>query len=296
MDKRGDFMGLFDVFKIKNNEKVATSRKETELTIAVRELFRNDSYENQKKVAEILYQISESKTWVYMPIHQNSGGGCLEICKHNNHFYAAMLSGDTEFKKGVEFDIAKTDVNKLFDAVFANKDIVGIVINPYTQPVYIHKGFLLKCLLHEKYPKFHIYSPAPKNWGTGIPPYDECDLMTQAEINSFACNTLVKHEIFTQNGDTVVSTCDYPGAIPNLIMQLNGQDTFILVKGYLGENEPSITAEERTHLLMLAKKFNAQCYFAAVGFFSVDNERGKQNLALKGDAFYNKISKFDKLD
>ena len=59
MHKRGDFMGFFDMFKKeKTTNKEAEKRdnsekRETELTLAVRKLFANESYENYKNVAKI---------------------------------------------------------------------------------------------------------------------------------------------------------------------------------------------------------------------------------------------------
>ena len=266
-----------------------------ELTLAVQRMYTSASYENQKAVAKILYSLAKEKKWVYIPIHSDNNGIHFEIYEHNRRYYAAMLSDNTQFKKNVKFDISITDINKLIKLVFTNDGLAGIVINPYTKPIYLHKGFLLKCLLHEKYPEFQIKSPPPKDWGKGIPAYNKSDLMSQEEINSFAWNTFINHEVFVKNGDHAIATCDYPGAIPNLIMQLNGNIAFILVKGFLGENEPTITSEELTNLLSLGEEFNAECYFATVGFLSVDPERGERNLALKGDAFRHKIPRFDRL-
>ena len=128
----------------------------SELTLAIEKLESNASAENQENFAKILNRYVESGTWIYMPIHQDEKGYRLKIVASRGGHYAAMCSDSDKIKKDKGFDALNTDINKIFDSVFENENINGIVINPYTSPLFLDKGFLLKCLIHAKYPTQNV--------------------------------------------------------------------------------------------------------------------------------------------
>lgn len=258
----------------------------SELGIAIEKLANSPYVENQKIFAKTISSYVENGTWVHMPIHQDEKGYRLKIIESRGKHYAAMCSDESEVKKDSEFNIVVTDINKLIEPVFQNKYIDGIVINPYTTVLCLDKEFLLKCLLHAKYPEQRIMGSHPRNWGEGIPSYNKNDLMTASEIQNFSLHTVLDNDKDIKNNFTLVSVCDYPSAMPSLILKSENGFAFVYIKGYTSLTEPTLTNEERETLSSLGNKYNAQCYFATVGFLSTDPERFNAGLALRGDGFY----------
>lgn len=258
----------------------------SELTLEIEKLASNPSANNQISFAKTLTNYVEAGTWIPMPIHKDENGYRLKIIESHGKHYAAMYSDNTHMKKDSEFDVVVTDINKLIDPVFQNSHIDGIVINPYTSCVCLDKKFLLKCLLHAKYPEQNNAGSPPKNWGEGIPHYTQSDLMTNGEIQNFSLHTVLDNDEDIQNNFSFVSACDYPSAIPNIILQSENGFAFVYIKGYTSMAEPSLSEEEKEVLLSLGQKYNAETYYATVGFLSIDPERFAAEIALKGDGFY----------
>lgn len=268
----------------------------SELTLAIEKLESNASAENQENFAKILNRYVESGTWVYMPTHQDEKGYRLKIVASRGGHYAAMCSDSDKIKKDKGFDVLNTDINKIFDSVFENENINGIVINPYTSPLFLDKGFLLKCLIHAKYPTQKNAGSPPRNWGEGIPKYSENDLMSKGELQNFSLHTVLDNDEDIRNGFDFVSANDNPDAIPNLILSSNNRFAFVLVKGYTTIVEPSLSEHEKQALLEVSKKYHADCFYAPVGFLSADPARFEAELALKGDAFYCKYLGLQKVE
>lgn len=258
----------------------------SELSLVIEKLATSPSVENQKNFAKTICSYVENGTWVHMPIHQDEKGFRLKIIESRGKHYAAMCSDESEVKKDSEFDIAVTDINKLIEPVFQNEHIDGIVINPYTTVLCLDKEFLLKCLLHAKYPEQRIMGSHPRNWGEGIPSYNKNDLMTQGEIQNFALHTVLDNDKEIADKFDIVSVCDYPNAMPSIVLRSATNFAFLYVKGYSALTEPALSEQEYNELLALGKKYNAETYFATVGFFSTDPARFEAELALRGDGFY----------
>ena len=221
-----------------------------------------------------------------MPTKQDAHGYQLRILENQGKAYAAMNSDNSEVK--TPGSIVMTDINKLLSPVFENPAIGGIVIDPDTTSLCLDKGFILKCILHGYLSEQNNAGSPQRDWGTGIPNYSKADLMTEGEMLNFAMHTVLdREEAFSKL--TPISACDHPEAIPNLIFENNGHFVFVVVKGYRAEEAPSLTLEDKNKLLSYCTRFNAQCYYAPVGFRSAtDIERFNACLALKGDGFYAK--------
>ncbi len=272
-----------------------THVQKSELSIAIENLATNPSVENQKQIAMVLTSYVEKNSWVPIPVHQDTNGYQFKIVENRGKRYAAMYSDNTHIKKDPEYDIADTDINKLIEPVFHNEHIDGIVINPYTDFLCLDKSFLIKCLLHAKYPQQNNIGCEPKNWGAGIPVYDDNDLMTIGEIQNFALHTVLENDTVVAKNFTFVSACDYPSAMPSIILQSENKFAFIYVKGYTALTEPCFTEQEKSTLISLGKKYNADIYFATVGFLSIDPARSREELALKGDGFYCNMKVYENL-
>lgn len=258
----------------------------SELTTAIERLASDPSVANQISFAKLLTSYVENDVWVPMPISEDENGYKFKIIQSRGKHYAAMCSDNTHIKKDADFNVAVTDINKLIDSVFQNQHINGIVINPYTTCLCLEKEYLLRCLIHAKYPAQNNSGCPPKNWGEGIPLYNDNDLMTAGELQNFALHAVLDNDKDIANNYSFVSACDHPSAIPNLILQSRNGFAFIYVKGYTSQTEPSLTEDEREKMLSLAEKYNAEAYLATVGFLSTDPSRFAAELALKGDGFY----------
>ena len=268
----------------------------SEFTIAIECLASNPSVANQKNFAKSLVSYVENNRWVPMPICEDENGYKFKIIHSRGKRYAALCSDNTHVKKDADFSIAITDINKLIEPVFQNEDVDGIVINPYTTCLCLDKEYLLRCLLHAKYPEQNNSGCPPKNWGEGIPHYTQSDLMTDGEIQNFSLHVVLDNDESIQNKFSFVSACDYPTAIPSIILQSEKGFAFVYVKGYTSMAEPSLTEEEKEILLSLGQKYNAETYYATVGFLSTDPAIFAAELALKGDGFYCKYEGLKKIE
>jgi hypothetical protein len=233
-------------------------KSKSELTKAIEKLASNPSVNNQKNFAKVLTNYVEAGEWVPMPIREDKNGYRLKIIESRGKHYAAMCSDNTHVKKDTEFDIAVTDINKLIDPAFQNSQIDGIVINPYTTCLCLDKEFFLRCLLHTKYPEQNNSGCPPKNWGEGIPYYTKSDLMSDGEIQNFSLHAILDNDVDIHNKFSLVSVCDYPSALPSIILQSEKGFAFVYVKGYTSMAEPLLSEAEKEVLISLGQKYNAE--------------------------------------
>lgn len=131
-------------------------------------------------------------------------------------------------------------------------------------------------------------------WGPGIPRYTVSDLMTEADMLNFAMNIVKQYELDV-NGFTIVAATDQPGQIPNFVCEKDDKEWFILVKCAIAPDMPSMSIEEKIHMIEHAKKFGAEAYFAPVGIGSCDAVGFDASLALKNDAYYAKYNGLEKI-
>ena len=286
-------MGLFDRFKEKNPApQPVKGEPKSELFLVLEKLKQSKGPEVMSEFSRVLKEYVDEGTWVPMPIIEDPKGSRFRIIEARGRGYAAMYSDQSEIK--APGDIAITDINKLLEPVFANKEIAGIMIDPETTGLCLDKGYLLKCLLHGYLPQTHNKGCSQRDWGVGIPEYAQSDLMSEGEKLNFAMEVLLGNEKTFSNW-TPVSACDHPSAIPNLIFEDNGQFVFVVVKGYCAETEPELSVEERNLLMSYHDRFGATCYYAPVGFRSADAMRFNACLALNGDGFYAKYTGLTKV-
>ena len=268
----------------------------SELTLAIEKLSSTPSVENQERFAKILRNYVEDGTWVFMPTRQDKNGFKIHIVESRGKHYATMYSDFDNVKKETGFDTLQADINKIIEPVFENIDLDGIAINPYTNGLFLDKAFLLKCLIHAKYPTQKNAGSPPRNWGEGIPRYTEQDLMCKGELQNFSLHTVLDNDKDIQSSFDFVSANDNPDVIPNLILSYNDKFAFVFVKGYTTITEPILSEYEKQTLLDLSKKYHADCFYAPVGFLSTDPARFEAELALKGDAFYCKYLGLQKVE
>ncbi len=73
--------------------------------------------------------------------------------------------------------------------------------------------------------------------------------------------------------------------LPNILMKKNGQLYAVAVVPFVYPNYGCLNDKVRIEFVHNAKSYNAVPLFAPVGFKSIDAERAKAGLALKGDLF-----------
>lgn len=124
-----------------------------------------------------------------------------------------------------------------------------------------------------------------KTWKPGIPKYKQKDLLTEEDKLNMAMNAVAEHELI-KGGYKIVAANNNPAQIPSFICEKNGTVIFILVKCTVAPEMPTMSFEEKKHLLSHAEKHNAICYFAPVGIGATDAKRFEASLALKNDSYY----------
>lgn len=122
-----------------------------------------------------------------------------------------------------------------------------------------------------------------KEWGKGIPIYNQDDLMTKEEIYDFALDVICNYE--SKNNKILQVSPNYT-SLPSIVMDIDGQLSFVLVEGDVAPNTPKLQPQTKIMMLNHAKKFNANAYYASVCFGSKDSHRFEKSLALKGDGYY----------
>ena len=259
------------------------------LTEALRNLAHDQSVSNMSAFAKAFNKAVDESTWVYQRCDEDADGIRLQLINARGKLFAPLFSDAREILSADD-TFMQTNINLFLDTVFHNSQIAGILVDPNTTSLCLEKSFLLRCLIHSRYPQEEYGGCEQRDWGVGIPSYAEGDLMTAGEIQNFAMHTVLDYEKNILNHYELVSGCDYPNAIPSLILEENGDFVFILVKGYVAKEDPTITADERKILLALCKRYNAKGFYAPVGFGSTDAERFDACLALRGDSFYAKYT------
>ncbi|MBO7727725.1 MAG: hypothetical protein J6S50_04310, partial [Oscillospiraceae bacterium] len=225
----------------------------SELNSTVRELACKQGPETIAAFSKALRSFVENGTWVSIPGRNDGSGFHFKVLETRGKRFAAMYSDPSEAPSD-QGEICLAELNKLLYEVFHEPQIAGIVIDPFTSKLCMEKHFLLRNILHGAYPMQNNGGSEPRNWGDGIPDYTSEDLMTPGEIQNFAIHSVLENDTQLKQGYTFISACDYPGAIPNLILERDGSFVFVLIKGYTGEAEPMLSEEERDKLLILSER------------------------------------------
>ncbi|MCR5811435.1 MAG: hypothetical protein K6G34_08550 [Lachnospiraceae bacterium] len=133
-------------------------------------------------------------------------------------------------------------------------------------------------------------------WGHGIPQYTKDDLLKGEDLLSFAMNSALWQAEFEGKNHKVIEATTKPGVIPNIVCEINGRLTFIVVKVSVAPEFPTLTVEEKKKILRHAEKFGANAYFAPIGIGAVDPARFEAGLTLKNDAYYFRYEGLKKIE
>ena len=132
-------------------------------------------------------------------------------------------------------------------------------------------------------------------WGKGIPQYTKNDLLEGEELLKFGMDILWQNE-FANSSHKVIDATSKPGIIPNVVCEINGRLSFIVVKVAVAPDDATMSVEEKKHLTSHAAKHKADCYFAPIGIGAMDSVRFEVGLALKNDGYYVKYNGLEKVE
>ena len=79
-------------------------------------------------------------------------------------------------------------------------------------------------------------------WGSGIPQYEKEDLLEGEELIKFGMDILWQNE-FTNNNHKVIEATSKPGVIPNVVCEINGKLSFIVVKVAIAPDEAVMSCQ-----------------------------------------------------
>ena len=135
-----------------------------------------------------------------------------------------------------------------------------------------------------------------KDWGKGIPSYNESDLMTDEELIRFAMDIVAKYEL-NGNGYELVDWSCQPNVFPNIVLKKDEKLIFVVVKVAVAPNHATLSNFWKNSYAQKAKKdYGASCFFASVNIGACDAERFDAGLALRGDAFYANYNGLEELN
>ena len=121
-------------------------------------------------------------------------------------------------------------------------------------------------------------------WADGIPAQiEEKDKISPEELHSMAIDYVMK-KVILPKGFKIEQ--GFPRRdFPNIVMKRDGKLYMVVVFPSVFPNYVTPNDDFRMKIMEGAKKFNAVALYAPVGYKSIDEERAKASLTLKGDVF-----------
>ena len=121
-------------------------------------------------------------------------------------------------------------------------------------------------------------------WADGCPEnIDEKDIIQQEELHAMAVDYVVKNVLIPKGFKLEQG---FPRRqFPNIVCKRDGELYCIVVFPSVFPNLVTMVDEFRLQIVEMAKKNNATPLYGTVGYMSIDEERAKAGLTLKGDVF-----------
>lgn len=121
-------------------------------------------------------------------------------------------------------------------------------------------------------------------WADGVPEHiDDKDRINQEELLSMSVDFVCK-KILIEKGFKI--DMGFPRRdFPNIVCKRDGKKYSIVVTPSIMPDFVALTDDFRLKVVEIAKQINAIPLFAPVGYKSIDAERAKAKLLLKGDVF-----------
>lgn len=227
----------------------------------------------------------DNKEWLLIPCVSDNQGTRFIIEDHYGKKYIAVYSGEKSFK--VAKDMISTDINKVVDTLFGDANLSGVVLDLNDQPIYIERK-QIDWFSSRKDPRL-----AQRNWGKGIPKYNETDLKTKEELHDFAMEVI--DGFLEQEGYVIQQRYNFSSYFVNYIVSKGRNLFYICVEAGVAPNIPDLQENKKERLIIAARNQNAIPLFASVSFGAADSVRFNKGLALCGDQFYTRFNGFEEI-
>lgn len=133
-------------------------------------------------------------------------------------------------------------------------------------------------------------------WADGCPEVvNEEDKLPLEAFLGFAVNHIVRNYAIPNGFKIDQAIGDKIGNFPNIIMKKDGVTYAVAVLPSIFPNYLTLNDSVRKEYFKVCKEHDSVALFAPVGFRSVDDERAKAGLALKGDVFNTAFNGFVQL-
>ncbi len=132
-------------------------------------------------------------------------------------------------------------------------------------------------------------------WADGVPAnIEDKDRISPEELHNMAIDYVMK-KVIIPKGFKIEQ--GFPRRdFPNIVMKRDGVVYMVIVFPSVYPNYATPNDDFRLKVVEHAKKFNAEVLYAPVGYRSIDPERAKAQLTLKGDVFQTTFPGFIRLN
>lgn len=132
-----------------------------------------------------------------------------------------------------------------------------------------------------------------KDWGLGIPQYNQNDLMTKEEIHDFALRILFNF-IHKDNYEILNLNSEY-GFNPSFVCKKDDILYAFIVKANIAPIHPTLSSSEKKQIIEFCQRKEMTPIFCPVSFGSTDSLRFDNSIALVGDAYYCNFKGFEEI-
>ncbi len=226
----------------------------------------------------------DNHLWCYFPTMPNSNNVAL-VRYLGKPMIAAYSSAES---KKIAPDMICTDINKIIDILYSNKDLCGIVFDLDDNPIVIQRDWINE-ISNRKDPRLK-----KRDWGTGIPKYTSEDIITKDELFDFGMK--VAEEEIEKEGYSIIQTVHNYRFIVSIVATKNEKKYYFYVKTTVLPEASQMDSDEEKHLKEVCKEEKALPLFIPVEFGSTDKERFDASLLLAGDEFYYRYTGIITLD
>lgn len=270
----------------KNNDEVEENK--TELTIALNNLGRSNDIVKYNRVLDTINGYCMGNECVYV---FRSNDSYLSIKDYGNEYFvvftnkyqALLFSNNTSSLVEISF------TNLIVQLLLNYKSISGINLDRSTTGLIIETPKILNKIFGTR----DVYQTNIKDWGEGIPEYNNNQLMNNEMILDFGIQAVGQYLI--KEKYTILHLANKLDSIINVICLKDNKIVFIIVESAIAPIMPNLTEGKKQEALELAFHYGADLFYAPVSFGSTDGERFNQSIALQGDSYYAKFVELEKV-
>ena len=225
-------------------------------------------------VSEVVRAI-DNHLWCYFPQAPDKEEAQAALVEYKGKIMIAAYSSAESEK--IAPDMIITDINKVIDMMYSDKDIRGIVFDLNDFPIEVTRQDISVLSNRQDERLQH------KDWGNGIPKYSSEDLLTKDELFDFGVAAAM-HQMNEEGYSIVHAVYNYRSVL-NIIAVKDYTSYFICVKTAIAPEIPRMTLKEINELKAVCKKEKTLPLFVPIIIGSTDSERFDASLALIGDDF-----------